>query len=429
MSSVAEVNRPRLLPILSIHFVGTMGFSIVLPFLIFLVIRLGGNAFIYGVMGATYSTFQLIGAPILGKWSDQFGRRRILLLSQLGTLLAWGLFLLALMMPITPIQKVDHWLTGQFVLTIPLLMLFIARALDGITGGNISVANAYMADVSDEKNRSKNFGLMSVAGNLGFVLGPAIAGLIGQFGDGEFLPVATAFAISGFAAFLVFALLPESKPCTILKRLENEGVSASLGHSHKECYPIQVEEERSFWQIIRVPQLTFLLMINFLVFLGFNFFYITFPVFAVKQLNWALSDTGTFFASLGLMMAVVQGPILGWASQRLSEKTLSITGSLLLALAFWCFNSNEGWMMYVAAAGLALGNGLLWPSVLAMISKSVKPSEQGRVQGISGSLGSLASILGLLIGGMLYEYWGGNVFYLSMGIMSVIFILLIIHRR
>ncbi len=181
--------RISLLPILSVNFVGSLGFSIVLPFLVFLVIRLGGNALIYGVMGATYSFFQLVGAPLLGRWSDRYGRRRILLLSQLGTAVSWAIFLGALFLPVTRLAVVDSALFGAFTLTVPLVVLFIARALDGVTGGNVSVANAYLADISEEDDRSANFGKMAVSANLGFIVGPAVAGALGATALGETLPV------------------------------------------------------------------------------------------------------------------------------------------------------------------------------------------------------------------------------------------------
>ncbi len=158
MTSTAQPQPISIYPILSVNFVGTLGFGIVLPFLVFLVTRLGGNALIYGIMGATYSFFQLIGAPLLGRMSDRYGRKRILLLSQLGTLSSWAIFLIALFLPVTPVWDVDSQLVGTFTLTIPLIILFFARALDGITGGNVSVANAYLADITEEEERSTNFG-------------------------------------------------------------------------------------------------------------------------------------------------------------------------------------------------------------------------------------------------------------------------------
>ena len=125
-----------LYPILAVNFVGTLGYSIILPFLVFLVTRLGGNALIYGLLSATYSTFQLIGAPILGKWSDTYGRRKVLFLSQLGTLVSWVIFLFALFIPIRSLFNIDSSIFGQFVITLPLAVLFFARALDGKVNTN-----------------------------------------------------------------------------------------------------------------------------------------------------------------------------------------------------------------------------------------------------------------------------------------------------
>ena len=123
-----ERERPgaaSILPILAVHFVGTMGFSIVLPFLVFLIARWGGNALIYGMVGATYSVFQLVGAPILGRWSDRYGRRRILLLSQAGTLVSWLVFLVAFALPAHPLLTVDTPMLGAFALTLPLVIVFV----------------------------------------------------------------------------------------------------------------------------------------------------------------------------------------------------------------------------------------------------------------------------------------------------------------
>jgi MFS family permease len=150
------VKQPSLFPILLVNFVGTLGFSIVLPFLVFLVTKFGGNAIVYGLLAATYPAFQLIGAPVLGRWSDIFGRKKVLLLSNVGTSVGWILFLFALSLPSEKSFSIDIYFLGTFVINIPLLVLFLARAIDGITGGNISIANAYLADLSSDRTRSKN---------------------------------------------------------------------------------------------------------------------------------------------------------------------------------------------------------------------------------------------------------------------------------
>ncbi len=162
MSDTLAASSPApILPILSVNFVGTLGFSIVLPFLVFLVTRWGGNALVYGVMGATYSVCQLVGAPILGRWSDTYGRRKIQLLSQAGTLLSWCIFLGAMVVPVRPLFAVDSVALGQFTITAPLVVMLVARMMDGITGGNVSVAHAYLADISSDEQTNENFGKMA----------------------------------------------------------------------------------------------------------------------------------------------------------------------------------------------------------------------------------------------------------------------------
>lgn len=175
----AQERQISIFPLLFSNFIVTLGFSIVLPFLVFLVIDFGGNSIIYGILAAIYPAFQLIGAPLLGKWSDRIGRKKVLLVSNTGTFIGWIIFLAALLVPVWPIHNIDSQVAGSFVITLPLIILFLARGIDGITGGNISVANAYLADVSTDKDRSKNFGKMAISSNLGFIIGPVLAGILG----------------------------------------------------------------------------------------------------------------------------------------------------------------------------------------------------------------------------------------------------------
>src|ERR671928_592171 len=140
VASVHNKEQILLFPLLLINFIGTLGFSIVLPFLVFLVIDLGGNAIVYGILNATYPAFQLIGAPILGRSSDIYGRKKILLLSHGGTLAGWIIFVIALFLPINSLFSIDPTIIGSFVITLPLGALFLARSIDGLTGGNVSVA-------------------------------------------------------------------------------------------------------------------------------------------------------------------------------------------------------------------------------------------------------------------------------------------------
>ncbi|WP_372523631.1 MFS transporter, partial [Sulfuricaulis sp.] len=347
--------RVSLYPILAINFVGTLGFSIVLPFLVYLVTRLGGNALIYGVMGATFSFFQLLGAPVLGRWSDRYGRRRILLLSQVGTLVSWGIFLVALWLPVRSLLEVHSALFGAFTLTLPLMVLFFARALDGITGGNVSVANAYLADISDDSNRSANFGKMAVSANLGFILGPAIAGALGATVVGETLPVLAAFVISAVAVLMIALWLPDTDPCLLRTDPEEVSVRKVLGQDHKACFRLTGAPKLSIVEILALPSVGLLLALYFLVFLAFNLFYVSFPVYAATGIHWSITETGVFFSAMSFMLVLVQGPVLKRAAKIWSDRILVLGGSLVLAASFPFFSSANTATLYVGTALLALG--------------------------------------------------------------------------
>jgi MFS family permease len=405
-----------LYPILAVNFVGALGFSIVLPFLVYLVTRLGGNALVYGVLGATYSFFQLLGAPILGRWSDRHGRRRILLLSQVGTLASWGIFLVALALPERMLFDVDSALLGAFTVSVPLLVLFLARALDGATGGNVSVANAYLADITPDQERSTNFGKMAMSSNLGFILGPAIAGVLGATAAGETLPVFVALLISVVAVVIIAVALPESDRCRLTEDPEPTSVGQILGPDQKQCYEMQPQRVLSMLEILRLPSVGLVLAVHFLVFLAFNLFYIAFPVHAATGIGWSLAETGIFFSVLGALMAFVQGPVLARLARRWSDRALVLVGSAILATSFPLLGTSGTPSIYAGAALLALGNGVMWPSLLAVLSTVADQRVQGAVQGIAGSSSAVASITGLLVGGVLYNFAGAGVFAIAAAI-------------
>jgi MFS family permease len=411
-----------LLPILSVNFLGTLGFSIVMPFLVFLVTQWGGNALIYGIIGAAYSFFQLIGAPVLGRWSDRIGRRKVLLVSQLGTLASWLILLIAFFLPEDSLLAVDSALLGSFTLTLPLLVVFLARAADGLTGGNVSVASAYLADITEENKRSENFGKLAISANLGFIVGPALAGLLGSTSLGEILPVLAALGISVVASLIIAARLPESNACMIDKRPESEGVRKVFGQEHKECFELKGEKQASLSDILKIKNIPLLLSLYFLIMLAFNFFYIAFPVYAATSLNWSISDTGLFFTFLSVCMVLAQGPILKRASKRWPDGVLVTAGSLLLTCGFflYCFPSEI--IIYAGTALLSLGNGLMWSSLVSLLSKAAGSRMQGAVQGFAGSAGAVASIIGLLIGGIMYGFLERWIFVLAAVVIGIVFV-------
>jgi MFS transporter, DHA1 family, tetracycline resistance protein len=415
-----------LYPLLLINFIGTLGFSIVLPFLVFLVIDFGGNAIIYGILAAVYPAFQLIGAPILGRWSDIYGRKKVLLVSNGGTLIGWIFFLFALFLPVENLFSIDSSLFGIFAITLPLLVLFLARSIDGITGGNISVANAYLADISSDENRSKNFGKMSISSNLGFIVGPALAGILGATIYQEILPVLAALVLSLITLIVIGFALKESKPqsMVITKQIsENKSIRKVFAQECKECYQVPNPKKLKFKDVFKLKNIPFLLVLYFFIFLGFNIFYTSFPIHTVNNLKWSVTELGVFYAVLSGIMVLVQGPVLRKALKKFSEEKLVIIGSIILGTNFILFVSNNDIFIYVAAVLFAIGNGLMWPSFLSILSKTAGNAYQGFIQGVASSFGSLASIVGLIIGGLLFSLIGGYTFLFSAGIIFLVFIM------
>lgn len=424
----------RIFPILLVNFIGILGYSIVIPILIFIVSDLGGNGFIYGILGATYPFFQFIGAPILGRLSDRIGRKKVLILSQLGTFVAWALFLVAFALPETKLWEQGSELTGEYVMTLPLLIIFVARIFDGFTGGNISVANAYLSDISTDEDRSANFGKMGSSTSLGFVLGPAVAGLLASTVWGEALPVALAALISLIAIVVINYRLSESVACVVdtgpltLKRMRR-----FFQVEIKDCYTEGEEESdaktKTGWsRVLSINGIPLLYGVFFLTFLGFSLFYAGLPIYANTVLGWSASDLGIFLAVNSFGMILVQGPVLSRISKTVSSENLVLIGSILLACSFMLLSQQNTVAIYGANVLLFLGNGIMWPSFLSILSSKGSASVKGAVQGYGNSMGSIASMFGLVLGGVLFESIGTMVFLLGGCVFVLIGLLLIVHR-
>ena len=420
----SQVKQPSLFPILLVNFVGTLGFSIVLPFLVFVVMKFGGDAIVYGLLAATYPAFQLIGSPLLGKWSDTYGRKKILLLSNIGTSIGWLIFLFALFLPSEESFNIYIPVLGTFVVIVPLLLLFLARAIDGITCGNISIANAYLSDLSSDSTRSKNFGKIAISSNLGFIIGPAIARILGGTIYGAILPVLAALILSLIIIFVIVFLLRESKlpPKEILVP-EQGTIRKVFSQECRECYSDVETKKSKLRDVFKIKYIPFLFVLYFLIFLGFNIYYAAFPTHAAKDLKWSVTQLGIFYAVLSGIMVLVQGPVLRKALKKFSEERLVIIGSIILGTNFILFVSNNIVSVSVAVILFAVGNGLMWPSFMSILSRRAGSKLQGAVQGIAGSFGGLASILGLTLGGFLYNSIGAVTFLISAIVIFAVFVM------
>jgi len=397
---------------------GTLGFSLAIPFLVFIVSDLGGAAWTYGFVGATYSAFQLFGAPLLGRWSDRTGRRPVLVASQVGTFAAWLLFFVALSLPVLGIVEF-----GGATLTLPLLLVFAARALDGATGGNISVANAYVADLTREQPpavRQVAFGRMGMAASLGFVIGPAAAGLLGGTDWGPRLPIAVAALFAGVTTAAILFLLKEPTGRCPKGPPGPGALEAGLNQQAKPCD--KRPEKRVLRRGMTRGPVALVLVATFVLFLGFNFFYAGFPVHAFAAYGWDTGELGAFFAVLAGMMVIAQGPLLSFASKHLSRRLVFAIGMGALALALASYQMPAGPVTYVGAALFAIGNGLSWPTFQSRVAE-IAGDDQGAVQGAVTSASSLASIIGLLAGGLAYPALGGRLFFVAAGLFVLVLVL------
>lgn len=426
--------KSRIFPILLVNFIGILGYSVVMPILIFIVTDFGGNGFIYGILGATYPFFQFIGAPILGRLSDKIGRKKVLMLSQSGTFLAWLLFLLAFILPNTELWGQNTEITGSYLMTLPLLTIFLARILDGFTGGNISVANAYMSDISTDEDRNQNFGKMGASTSLGFVIGPAFAGLLASTIIGEVLPLLIAAAISLIAIIVIGFRLEESVPCIVdTGNISLKNVRRFFQVEHKDCFTegsdaLLPENRNGLKQVLKISGVPILYLVYFLTFFAFSLFYAGLPIYASGTLNWSAVDLGLFLAYSSLIMFFVQGPVLNRLSKIFSSHALVLMGSLLLAGSFFLLSQHQLVLLYIAITFLSLGNGLMWPSFMALLSRAGNNSTQGAIQGYGTSMGSIASMFGLVMGGILFEKITTLVFMIG-GFIFLLIALLIASKQ
>jgi MFS family permease len=386
--------------------------------------KFGGDAVIYSLLAATYPAFQLIGSPLLGRWSDIYGRRKVLLLSNAGTAIGWILFIMALVLPNVSVFNINLEYFGTFVVAVPLLFIFLARAIDGVTGGNISVANAYLSDISTDKNRSNNFGKMAISSNLGFILGPALAGILGGTFYGSLLPVLAALILSIVTLVVIGFLLQESKSKSNPIMIPEEGtIRKVFAQECKDCYPQDSAVKSKFGDVFKLEHISYLLVLYFLIFLGFNVYYASFPTHAANVLHWSITQLGIFYAILSGIMVFIQGPVLRKALKKFSEEKLVIIGSLILGTNFVLFFSESIISVYTAVVLFAIGNGLMWPSFMSILSKRAGTVLQGAVQGVAGSFGGVASIIGLIAGGVLYNLTGEATFLVSAVIIFSVFVM------
>jgi DHA1 family tetracycline resistance protein-like MFS transporter len=381
------VKTARLINIFIVVFVDLLGFGLILPLLPYYAEKFGATPAVIGLLTASYAAASLVGAPLLGRLSDRLGRRLVLLLSIAGTFI--GFLLLAFAEPIG--VGLANLVASPAVNVFVLGILFLSRIVDGLTGGNITVAQAYISDITDEKNRARGLGLIGAAFGLGFIIGPAAGGLLSKFGYS--VPALVAAGLSFLNLISIFFFLPES--LTEQRRLAM--------HVQKRP-PFTL---KALLVALNRPKVGPLLHVRFFFALAFSMFQSIFSLYAVYKLHLSSQTTGYVLAYVGVLSVLVQGVGVGLVTKRFRENAIIITSMwlMVLGLAGWAITPNLP-VLLVVMLPLSMGGGMLNTVINSAISKAVTPEEIGGTLGISTSLESVSRVIAPSAGGFLLQNLG-----------------------
>jgi DHA1 family tetracycline resistance protein-like MFS transporter len=378
------VDKRRLITVFIIVFVDLLGFGLILPLLPFYADAYSATPFVVGLLAASYAAAQLIGAPVLGRLSDRYGRRPVLLISIGGTVV--GFLLLGLAEPLGRALAGDSSaaVTNAAILSI----LFVSRILDGVTGGNISVAQAYITDVTDEENRARGLGLIGAAFGLGFIIGPAAGGALSA-GGRYAIPAFFAAALAFLNWIAVLLWLPESLTEEVKAQLAKQPARAILS-------------VRELVNALQRPRFGPLLQVRFFYGLAFATFTGVFALYAQYQLRLDSTATGYILAYVGLLSVLVQGVAIGRLTKRFPEKRLILGAVIVLTVSLlaWAFTPNVLSLLLVLAP-LAFASGVLNTVINSSITKSVYLEEVGGALGLAASIESFTRVVGPTAGGFL----------------------------
>ncbi|MGB0066442.1 MAG: MFS transporter [Isosphaeraceae bacterium] len=372
-----------------------LGFTVVMPLLAPFAEQYGFREWQIGLLFSAYPLCQLIAGPILGRMSDRYGRRPILIFSQAGTALSFLIL----------------GLSRNFT------VMLLARMLDGASGGNILVAQAYVADVTTPENRSRGMGLIGMAFGLGFVLGPLLGGVLVSLPIAEDwrlrLPFLAAAGFSTLAWILVLSRLPESRP---------------VGARNRES--ARVLSWRGLVDTMTLPGIGQLMLLGFLSVLAFAALEGTLSLYLRRRMDWNVRSAAFVFAGLGLLSALVQGGLIRRLVPRFGEPRLIGAGIAIVALGFAGLALASGALELAGAIVLVgVGQGLVGPSVSGLLSRITPASEQGAVFGTLSSAQTLARMISYSTANLLLgrvstaaPYWFGFGVYLAAGLAAIRFL-------
>ncbi len=358
-------------------FIDLVGFGIVLPLLPYYAETYGASAWAVGLLSTSYSLMQFLFTPLWGRLSDRYGRRPLILLSLTGSCVGYLVFALAK----------------------TLTVLFIGRMIAGFAGAIIPTTNAYIADVTTPENRAKGMGLIGAAFGLGFILGPAIGGLLSPYGYDK--PAFLASAMAGTNLLFAYFKLPESQTEESRSRAQTRTFGT-----------------KTLIDALTHPHIGLLLMLYFVVTFAFSNMEATFGLLNEHRYGLSASQTGYLFTFIGLLMSVMQGTLVGRLVRRLGEGRLISLGTFTMIFGLGLMPFAPNMVIYCGIIALmSFGAGVNNPSITGLLSRSSGLDEQGGIMGIAQSTASLARVLGPMWGGYTFGSIGIRWPFVSAGLL------------
>lgn len=346
-----------------------LGLTIILPLLPFYAEHFGASPTTVGLLVSTYAFCQLIAGPMLGRMSDRVGRRPLLLFSQVGTFI--GFLILAY--------------------ANALWIVFLSRIIDGVTAGNLSLAQAYISDVTEPENRAKSFALIGIAFGMGFLVGPGVSGFLSQFSYRY--PILVAAALSLTSILCTYFLLPSSKPAP----------------TDAPARRFTVLDWGNYVRYFREPGLKQLLWQFFAFTFAFSTFMSGFALFAERRFSWAghpfgPKEVGYVYAYVGFLGIILQGGLIGRLVKKFGESMLVRASFLTATVGLAALGFTYGIPLLLVFTALAsIGTGALRPALTSLITQNSHRSEQGTVLGLTQSLNSISQIVAPFIAGLLID--------------------------
>lgn len=360
----------RLAIIFGFVFIDLLGYSLILPLLPYIAERFSATPTQVGLLLTANALAQMIAAPTIGRLSDRWGRRPLLIISVAGTFAAFLLF----------------------SFSNSLLMLFISRVLDGLLGGNTALAKAYITDITDTQNRARGLGLIGAAFGLGFIIGPFSGGQLSQLGYR--VPGLVAAALSLINLLAVILWIPESLP------EDERNVSKNRAFTRFNI--------KNLLDTMKIPCVGELLFINIWFSLAFMLFQVNFVLVAKESLNLSAQTTSMLLSLVGVLSVITQGFIVGWITKKVPETRLIFVTTLVLMLGLlgWGF-AETVWQYVVLIIPIAITAGLFNVSLTSLLTKSTYKESVGGTLGLAQSQQTFAQVITPLVGGALIQYFGG----------------------